>query len=357
MSTIPSNNFYDVSYILNLPQDATLSNLIVNAQAIGLLGFGHFLIPQSLASSSFNINAECEIFTKFDDTLIKFVLIAPQANLEGNLQMGYIDVETETLTITYSGTSGSYVLKAGDTMTGNLTISSSSSQVILKDTSHNGETFVGWSSGHQNHGMYSDGYAPTATTWTNDGKWMIYRDSSGDIKVNGSADSATNATNSDKIKNKSDNYVTLAAALLDMVYPVGSIYMSVNSTSPATFLGGTWEQLEDRFLLGQGTTYSTVDSTGGEATHTLTTSELPAHTHGSKSLTGSLYAYSWSNGAASGIVSKTAETVNMGFYNGSSVGHIGYTITATHEHDSVGSGTAHNNMPPYRVVYMWKRTA
>ena len=66
--------------------------------------------------------------------------------------------------------------------------------------------------------------------------------------------------------------------MLNAVYPVGSIYMSVNSTSPSSLFGGTWVQLKDRFLLGAGDTYS-AGATGGAATHTLTAAEMPGHTH------------------------------------------------------------------------------
>ena len=62
--------------------------------------------------------------------------------------------------------------------------------------------------------------------------------------------------------------------LADCLYPVGSIYMSVNSTSPAELFGGTWEQIKDTFLLGSGS--YTLGATGGEKTHTLSESELPA---------------------------------------------------------------------------------
>ena len=61
-------------------------------------------------------------------------------------------------------------------------------------------------------------------------------------------------------------------------YPVGSIYMSVNSTSPATLFGGTWEQIQDVFLLAAGSTYTAGD-TGGSASHTLIVDELPSHVH------------------------------------------------------------------------------
>lgn len=152
------------------------------------------------------------------------------------------------------------------------------------------------------------------------------------------------------------NIVFQQKTFLNKVYPVGSIYMSVNSTSPATLFGGTWERIQDKFLLSAGSTYS-AGATGGEATHILTTGELPSHTHGSKTLTGTLSAYTWDTGSASGIVTKETPYKNTAMNSGNTVGHNNYTINATHEHDSVGSGTAHNNMPPYLAVYVWKRTA
>ena len=144
--------------------------------------------------------------------------------------------------------------------------------------------------------------------------------------------------------------------LLLQVYPVGSIYMSINSTSPAALFGGTWEQIKDMFLLAAGDTYDAGD-TGGEATHTLTADELPAHTHGSKSLTGGFNTYTWSSGSASGIVSKHLSSLNQKSTDGNQIGYVDYTINATHEHNSVGLDAAHNNMPPYLAVYVWKRTA
>ena len=66
--------------------------------------------------------------------------------------------------------------------------------------------------------------------------------------------------------------------LLDVIYPIGSVYQAYNSTSPASRFGGTWSAIEDKFLLGIGSTYSTV-TTGGESTHTLSVKEMPAHNH------------------------------------------------------------------------------
>ena len=89
------------------------------------------------------------------------------------------------------------------------------------------------------------------------------------------------ATDSTKFNNK-----TWAEMLLAN-YPVGAIYLSVNSTSPASLFGGTWEQLKDRFLLGAGNSYS-INATGGATTHThttgnhtLTINEMPYHSHDS----------------------------------------------------------------------------
>lgn len=129
--------------------------------------------------------------------------------------------------------------------------------------------------------------------------------------------------------------------LLNKVYPVGSIYMSTINKSPAAFgLGGTWMQLKDTFLLAHGDTYtstksatdSQVTSEGGETTHTLTVNEMPSHTHGT-----TLY-YSGGSGKPGTYGKRNADPTT-------------FTSSAT------GGGRAHNNMPPYLVVYMWKRTA
>ena len=161
------------------------------------------------------------------------------------------------------------------------------------------------------------------------------------------------------LKNLSTNLNRLGSEVNDLaekIYPIGSIYMSVNNTNPSVLFGGTWTQIKDTFLLSAGDTYS-AGATGGEATHVLSTGELPAHTHGSKSLSGTFYAYAWNNGGSSGIVSNTTPHKNMDMYDGNTIGHQYYSINATHTHDSVGSDSAHNNMPLYLVVYVWQRTA
>ena len=125
---------------------------------------------------------------------------------------------------------------------------------------------------------------------------------------------------------------------VDLIYPVGSIYMSVNATNPKNLFGGTWEQIQGRFLLGMSSSYP-AGSKGGEATHTLTANEMPNHTH--------QYVDYWTVAAASGT-GRRAVKFNNNNYSPESGG------LST---DSSGSGQAHNNMPPYLAVYIWKRTA
>lgn len=134
----------------------------------------------------------------------------------------------------------------------------------------------------------------------------------------------------------------------DKMYPVGSIYMSVNSTNPSTIYGGTWEQIKDTFLLACGDTY-TAGSTGGEATHTLTENEIPVHHH---------YTTSYQNGYPASVTDadKFITLVNVkqtkpGQIIDNSQGAAGTSTT------DYGGGVAHNNMPPYLAVYVWKRTA
>lgn len=140
--------------------------------------------------------------------------------------------------------------------------------------------------------------------------------------------------------------------MFNLMYPVGSVYISVNNTNPANLFGGTWEQIKDRFLLACGSTYAN-GATGGEATHKLTTAEMPSHTH---TITWAQYSKRYSestNGANNG----------QEFVGGST--DEGHQLAAFWCYDgnersgkiqTVGSSTAHNNMPPYMAVYVWKRT-
>lgn len=131
--------------------------------------------------------------------------------------------------------------------------------------------------------------------------------------------------------------------LLDLIYPVGSIYMekstSFHDVCPIQqTLGGEWTRIENKFLYasenGQG-----VGTTGGEATHTLTQNEMPIHSHREASST-VVYNDSSSNRlATSGSGTKISLATNLDINT-----------------NATGGGQAHNNMPPYIIVNVWERT-
>lgn len=130
--------------------------------------------------------------------------------------------------------------------------------------------------------------------------------------------------------------------IANYIYPVGSIYMSVNNVNPANFFGGTWEQIRDRFLLACGSTYSN-GATGGEATHQLTVNEMPSHYHNNLLVTGIPLTINSKGGN---------DAINV------ATGSSGATATINGLYTSAsGCDNAHNNMPPYLAVYMWKRTS
>ena len=124
----------------------------------------------------------------------------------------------------------------------------------------------------------------------------------------------------------------------EIVYPVGSIYTSINPTDPSILFGGTWEQLKDCFLLAAGDSYE-AGTTGGEETHTLTVDEMPSHNH-------HLYVRGFDD-------SVSKEALVNGSYNYTSeqsyAGEVELIISSS------GGSAAHNNMPPYLTVYIWKR--
>ena len=125
----------------------------------------------------------------------------------------------------------------------------------------------------------------------------------------------------------------ISQEILNIIYPVGSVYISTNSANPATLFGGTWERIQDTFLLASGSTYS-AGSTGGEATHKLTINEMPSHNHNA-------YLYGGNLASAAGrLLFDTG--AGQEFYNSIK---------------SAGGDKPHNNMPPYLAVYMWYRTA
>lgn len=136
--------------------------------------------------------------------------------------------------------------------------------------------------------------------------------------------------------------------LLD--HPVGSIYQSVEPTSPAELFGGEWQKIEDRMLIAASSTYP-VKSMGGEAEHVLIESELP-------NITGDFEFQSSGNNqgivnGASGVFSLGQMSLG-GFQPNNKVDE---SDCARKVKMSFGSNSPHNNMPPYYAVYTWLRTA
>lgn len=165
-------------------------------------------------------------------------------------------------------------------------------------------------------------------------------------------------------------------------YPVGSYYMSSNSTSPAVLFGGTWTQIQNRFIYAAGPGYY-VNSTGGSVNKTLSTDNIPSHSHscgsagshthtrGSMEITGYHDASdddtAYSGGAF--YFSDRATSHNHQSPGGESNSVVNFKASrswsgatssnGSHSHSigSTGKGTAFDVMPPYIVAYVWRRTA
>ena len=192
----------------------------------------------------------------------------------------------------------------------------------------------------------------------------LQSDSNGDVSASGVTNTelgyvsgVTSAiqTQLDTLTTAVNTKTTLAA-----VYPVGSIYINAtNSNNPSSLLGfGTWVAFgAGRVPIGidsSDTDFDTAEETGGSKTHTLTESEMPAHRH-----------FLFRNVGVGNIGDTTSSLSAAHYYND---GSQSYRIRKSSSSDAflepditlsgqTGSGSAHNNLQPYVVVYMWKRTA
>lgn len=127
-------------------------------------------------------------------------------------------------------------------------------------------------------------------------------------------------------------------------YPVGSIYMSISSGfNPNTSFGGTWAKIAEGHCLIQAGDRYVLGSTGGESKHQLTVEEMPSHEHKIVRQDGESLS-SWATNAGEGGIWALP-------VDGPTGGHQGYKAS------SAGGSSAHNNMPPYLAVNIWKRTA
>ena len=162
-------------------------------------------------------------------------------------------------------------------------------------------------------------------------------------------DKTATAADSAKLGGKSLAEIMLAH------YPVGAVYISANSTSPASLFGGTWEQINGRFLIGTGTPENNDDGTspgdynmtlgskGGEEKHALTINENASHSH------------------AVGLNEYSGGALVPAYHLALKYDTFESIATDTHRYTAytLGSGgnQPHNNMPPYLAVYMWKRVS
>lgn len=181
-----------------------------------------------------------------------------------------------------------------------------------------------------------------------------------------------------------ESVTQLNSDLLEKVYPIGSIYMSVNSTNPSTYFGGTWVAWgSGRVPVGVNTSdtnFSTVEKTGGASSVTLTAAQsgVPAHAHGLNSHTHSLgsHTHTVTNGLAykvgtttigrknvgsgSSLVTFASTTANDLIYGATADAASGKTGAAsgnTANSTAKNATSAHTNLQPYITCYMFKRTA
>ena len=124
-------------------------------------------------------------------------------------------------------------------------------------------------------------------------------------------------------------------------YPIGSIYISTNATSPATLFGGNWDEIHGAFLFANSALHK-AGEIGGEEKHVLKNKEIPIHYHDE---------YVGNDGGDG--------SVPEGYYGFTSIACISRnTYWAKGSKTSeAGGGQAHNNMPPYLSVYMWQRVS
>tara|TARA_R110000824_G_scaffold214972_2_gene401237 strand:+ start:290 stop:1291 length:1002 start_codon:yes stop_codon:yes gene_type:complete len=167
----------------------------------------------------------------------------------------------------------------------------------------------------------------------------LYKDSAANFTYNPSTNALTAGSfvgavalsNVTGLQSALDAKTTLLA-----VWPIGSIYTSVTSANPSTLFGGNWEAFgAGRVLIGldsADTDFDAAEETGGAKTHTLTTAEMPSHTH-----------------------TFTAFQTISGSNNRTGGGALSASASSTTA--STGGGGAHNNVQPYIVVYMFKRIA
>jgi len=187
---------------------------------------------------------------------------------------------------------------------------------------------------------------PTANTADNHPFWIVNASGAGEtltVKTNDGATTLSTISDGDSglfIPDGNGSYDVVGTSplsLMNSIYPVGIVVTLGVSTNPATLFGiGTWTAIAGKVIVGINAgdaEFDTLDETGGSKTHTLTLAETPAITIPTRS--------SYLSGATSQTRLINADT----------------TGGATGNFTSGGSGSAHNNLQPYIVKYVWQRTA
>ena len=140
--------------------------------------------------------------------------------------------------------------------------------------------------------------------------------------------------------------------VLALIYPIGIVITLGVSTNPATLLGiGTWTAITGKVIVGKAGsgTFTTLNGTGGAETVALSVAHLPAHTHGEAAAHTHTIPLKILGGGGTGESIESSTNAVSGSYSTGSAG--------AHTHTSVGSGTAHANLQPYIVKFVWQRVS
>ena len=143
--------------------------------------------------------------------------------------------------------------------------------------------------------------------------------------------------------------------ILDTLCPIGKWWISSDPTDPGKLVGGTWKREKGKFILAADDSTYKAGDTGGEAEHVLTVDEMPNHTHrfqlNNESDPGYLPKGSNPQAIATGKSINSSSPTNGVFTDKKG------SWSQIRGIEQTGGGKAHNNMPPYIAVYVWKRTA
>lgn len=204
----------------------------------------------------------------------------------------------------------------------------------------------------------------TLKTWTGTKQQydaITTKDANTLYNITDDADSTSVASLLSQVQTQINNvYNSITSTVLDMVYPVGSIYLSVNNVNPATLFGGTWVQIKDTFLLAAGDTYSN-GGTGGSADAVVVSHNHTQNAHSHKPASTSLkFLVSDTNVAINGTkrafpASGTSAYLVYASDPGSGINENSTTQSVTATNIAAGVAATGKNMPPYLAVNIWRR--